>query len=112
ARKGAPLVDVEPDLEPSNIPQPIDAAIATEIEDRVCRALASLPPIQRAVVSLRLEGLDTREIAALLDSTTDRVKSNLYHARARLRVLLADLLGPDPRDELDPDPTPNHGSSP
>ncbi|MBN1442379.1 MAG: sigma-70 family RNA polymerase sigma factor [Planctomycetes bacterium] len=68
---------------------PAARAEAAELREGVDRALAALPPGQRAVMSLRLEGdLSVAEIAKALGTTAERVKANLWHARRKLRSLL------------------------
>ena len=54
--------------------------------ERVSRALASLPAVQReAVVLFEIEGFSIEEIAALQNATASAVKSRLARARQRLR---------------------------
>jgi RNA polymerase sigma-70 factor (ECF subfamily) len=54
--------------------------------ERVSRALATLPPVQReAVVLFEIEGFSIEEIAALQRVTPSAVKSRLARGRARLR---------------------------
>ena len=61
--------------------------------DTIDRALASLAPDLRLVVTLRdVEGLDYREIAAALGVPIGTVESRLFRARQRLRPLLEPLL--------------------
>ena len=63
-----------------------------EMRDAVGAALALLPAVQRAVVCLTYQHhLDYGEIAAILDCPVNTVKTRMFHARRRLRVLLADL---------------------
>jgi RNA polymerase sigma-70 factor (ECF subfamily) len=65
-------------------------------------ALQLLPPRQRAVLILRdVVGFRSREVAEILASTEDSVKSALRHARATLRRTLPD------RSEQDAPPPPN-----
>ncbi len=72
---------------------PVARARESEARERITLALSSLPAGQRAVVTLWYEeGLSVAEIAAALESTADRVKANLYHARRKLRQKLRDLL--------------------
>lgn len=97
--RGALLLDhVEPPAPPDT--DPVARAEASEARERIEAALASLPPGQRAVLTLWFdEGLGIHEIAAELESTGDRVKANLYHARRKLRRLLDDLLDDAPLED-------------
>jgi RNA polymerase sigma-70 factor (ECF subfamily) len=55
----------------------------------LARAIASLPPDQRAAIALfYLEDLSVAEIAAAMDVPAGTVKTRLMHARARLRAAL------------------------
>jgi RNA polymerase sigma-70 factor (ECF subfamily) len=64
--------------------------------------LQLLPPRQRAVLILRdVLGFHTREVADMLESSEDSVKSALRHGRATLRRTLPD------RSERDAPPPPN-----
>lgn len=57
--------------------------------DRLRRAIAALPPAQRAVVDLTFaEGCSYPEIAELLDLPLGTVKTRMFHARTRLRHAL------------------------
>ena len=56
------------------------------IDRRLRAALASLPPLSRAIVVLReIEGLSTREVAAVTKLSEDNVKTRLHRARVLLR---------------------------
>ena len=56
-------------------------------------ALAALPAEQRAVVALTyLHDIGYREIAQIVDCPIDTVKTRMFYARRRLRVLLAGRL--------------------
>lgn len=83
---------------------PADAvpAQAERVADwlRISGALATLPPVRRAVVVLRFyEDLTEPEIARILDRPLGTVKSDLHRALAKLRPLLADLVGAEPPGE-------------
>ena len=59
--------------------------------ERVRRAIAALPPMQQAVVILRLvEELDYADIAATLDCSVQTVRANLHLGRRRVRQLVGD----------------------
>lgn len=61
---------------------------------RVRRAVARLPPKQRATLILRVyQDLPHREIAAALGTTVGAVKANFFHALGNLKRLLADEAG-------------------
>ena len=56
------------------------------IDRRLHAALASLPASFRAIVVLReIEGLSTREVAAVTNLSEDNVKTRLHRARVMLR---------------------------
>ena len=70
-----------------------DPAVRGEQHDgahRILRAIASLPPPQRAVIALSaLEDLPQTEIAKILGLSSGTVYSRLHHARERLRQALS-----------------------
>lgn len=71
-------------------PLPERAALEAELGERIAAHVASLPPRQREVLVLTVyEQLGAAEIAELLGITVDSVHVNLYHARTRLKTLLA-----------------------
>lgn len=71
---------MDPDADPAAPDS--DAGEAADLR----RALASLPPDQRAVVALfYLEGLTIPELAAAVNAPAGTVKSRLFHARRALR---------------------------
>jgi RNA polymerase sigma-70 factor (ECF subfamily) len=62
-----------------------------ELRTRLNQALMSLPPEQRTVIQLTYyEGCTYREIAAIVGCPIDTVKTRMFHARRRLKSLLAD----------------------
>jgi RNA polymerase sigma-70 factor (ECF subfamily) len=64
----------------------------SEIRERLRIALADLPERQRFVVQMvDVEGMDTAEVAAMLDIAPTTVRWYLHQARATLRVALAAL---------------------
>ncbi len=70
--------------------EPVDTALARR--QIIERALASLPEDMRVAVTLRdMQGLDYRDIAALLDVPIGTVESRIFRARQRLKPLLAPL---------------------
>jgi len=63
-----------------------------ELRARLSDALRSLSPEQRAVIELAyFKGLSCREIAQVVGCPPDTVKTRMFHARRRLKVLLATL---------------------
>jgi RNA polymerase sigma factor (sigma-70 family) len=82
--------------EPESAAEPIDAVLARR--QVIDRALATLPDELRVAVTLRdLQGLDYKEIAAVLDVPIGTVESRIFRARQRLRPLLAPLVTNDDR---------------
>jgi RNA polymerase sigma-70 factor (ECF subfamily) len=72
-------------------PRPDAAAVQSELGDRLNAALAELPPRRRtAVVLFDVEGYSHAEIAGILGIPEGTVRSEVFHARRRLRTLLAD----------------------
>lgn len=73
---------------------PEAAALRRETEDVLRAAVAALPERQRAVFMLSgVEGLDHAGIATELDLSPGAVKTALYHAREKLRVVVGRYLG-------------------
>ena len=72
-----------------------DHAVASDERDLVLRAVAALPPRQRAAVALRYyEDLYDEEIAELLGCRPVTVRSNISRALATLRAILPAALVP------------------
>jgi RNA polymerase sigma-70 factor, ECF subfamily len=88
---------VEP-LEPSLVgggPRPDAVAMRSELGERLRAALAELPERRRkAVVLFDVEGYSHAEIAGMLGIPEGTVRSEVFHARRRLRTLLADWKEP------------------
>ena len=86
--------DRDGDLEPSDFAPvesdgPESLAAHRELASTLGRALALLPPEQRAVVELTyFHGCSYPEIAQVLDCPVNTVKTRMFHARRRLRGLL------------------------
>jgi RNA polymerase sigma-70 factor (ECF subfamily) len=87
---------VEP-LDPGLVgggPRPDTEAVRSELGERLRTALAELPPRRRtAVVLFDVEGYSHAEIAGMLGFPEGTVRSEVFHARRRLRALLADWKG-------------------
>jgi len=70
-----------------------DPGVAAELREQLEAALRSLPPDYRAAVVLRdVEGLSTREAAAILDIGEAALKSRLHRGRVLLRQALEEYL--------------------
>ncbi|MCU1224934.1 MAG: polymerase, sigma-24 subunit, subfamily [Edaphobacter sp.] len=82
-----PLQDGEPDhLEIADLrPTPAEQLLLDEREQRLSRALESLPMRERQCLSLRVEGLRYREIADVLDLSVTTVSDVLRRAVIALR---------------------------
>lgn len=72
-------------------PRPDAVALRSELGDRLRTALDELPERRRtAVVLFDVEGYSHAEIAGILGIPEGTVRSEVFHARRRLRTLLAD----------------------
>jgi RNA polymerase sigma-70 factor, ECF subfamily len=61
-----------------------------EARERLREAIAALPPVQQAVLTLRdVEGVDADEVCRLLDVSAGNQRVILHRARARVREALA-----------------------
>jgi RNA polymerase sigma-70 factor (ECF subfamily) len=68
---------------------PLDDVLRGERAEAVRRAIAKLPPKQRATLMLRVyQECSHAEIAAALGSTVGAVKANFFHALGNLRRML------------------------
>jgi RNA polymerase sigma factor (sigma-70 family) len=65
---------------PANLPTPSFGAMAQEDRDRLLLLLRTLSDSHRAVLQLRLEGMDNAEIAARLGLTVETVRQRLSRA--------------------------------
>ena len=78
--------------EASSAEEAVDTTLARR--QVIDRALATLPDDMRVAVTLRdMQGLDYKEIAAMLDVPIGTVESRIFRARQKLKPLLAPLLG-------------------
>jgi len=74
---------------PSSVPGPDAAAHATLLRKRIDQAMASLTERQRAALVLyEVEGYSHAEIAGVLGVPEGTARSDLFHAKRRLRPLL------------------------
>ena len=72
-------------------PLPLAQVEERELEKALTRAVADLPEIYRAVVTLRYtEELSYEEIAAVLQLPVNTVRTHLFRAKAMLRKALCD----------------------
>jgi RNA polymerase sigma-70 factor (sigma-E family) len=70
-------------------PAPVDEYVAVDARDALRRAMASLPPLQRAVLVLGyLDDLSDDDIAALLDRRPATIRSLRYRGLQTLRTQL------------------------
>ena len=97
-RVGEPsdFVSFEKGVDTSGATVPIDVAdpsrsieqklVASWIDDRLREALKQLPPAYRMIVVMReIEGLSTKEVAAIAGVSEANVKQRLHRARLMLR---------------------------
>lgn len=81
--QSAPIDVEDPSMRPDQL------ALNAWIGERLRAALLALPPAFRTIVVLReIEGLSTREVAAITGISEDNVKTRLYRARVLLRERL------------------------
>ena len=72
-------------------PGPEEHFSRAELRARLDRALKRLSPEHRAVIEMTyFEGHSCREIATIIGCPVDTVKTRMFHARRRLKVLLGD----------------------
>jgi len=75
----------------SSIPE--SRLLGGETLQRVKRAIESLPPKQREVITLRdVAGLDAEEVCGLLSISAENQRVRLHRARAAVRKMLEDYL--------------------
>lgn len=91
-------VEEEPAIETEGVPvapnapqSPLQQMLTRESRERLRAAIAELPPKMQACVRFRIErDLKYREIAILMNVSVDTVKTQLHHARRRLRETLGE----------------------
>jgi RNA polymerase sigma-70 factor (ECF subfamily) len=72
--------------------EPLHASINAQARQRLVAALANVPALQRDAFLLHIEGgLSLEEIASLMATTGETVKSRLRYAYRKLRAALEDL---------------------
>ncbi len=69
-------------------PDPERSAAAAQEVEHLWNAIRALPPLQRQVLALALEGLGAREAAQVLGTTENNVAVRLSRARKALREAL------------------------
>jgi RNA polymerase sigma-70 factor (ECF subfamily) len=75
---------------------PEERLLAVETRERIAEAIDSLPPTQRAVISLRdVEGWSSDEVRNALDLSEVNQRVLLHRARARVRQALEEYLAPE-----------------
>lgn len=94
------IVRRRPQQPPVSLEEPLGAITADpgdevtrrDLQQRIRRAIAALPPEQRTAIVLRdLQWLSYEEIAAVLQIPIGTVRSRISRGREILRALLADL---------------------
>lgn len=85
-------VDADPDLLFGDATHEPEAGfIQQQLQQRVTQALDLLPLEQRMVVNLTYyHGMGYEEIASIMECPVNTVKTRMFHARRRLKTLLAD----------------------
>ena len=70
----------------------VDDREAIERQDLVVRALEKLPPEQRLVIELSyFQGNTYNEIAAIAECPENTIKTRVFHARRKLKGIMAEL---------------------
>ena len=87
-------IEADSDAEPGAAEHEPEFALSLQqLQQQVAVALDALPAVQRAVVNLAYyHGMGYDEIAAIMDCPVNTVKTRMFNARARLRILLAGQL--------------------
>lgn len=73
-------------------PDPLEQALEREDVKRLAEAIEQLPARMRQCFSFRSQGLAYRDIAQLMNVTTDTVKKQLIAAKERLRLQLGSAI--------------------
>lgn len=91
ARRGAPMEDMDEHADRAAATSGKNPALVyehREQESQLLAAVRAIPVPLRQVITLLLEGLSHREIAAVLGTTENNVGVRANRARAAIRVLL------------------------
>lgn len=90
-RRADEVVESPPDEVQSDGADPGEVAQRGQRSLLIRRALGTLPAEQRAAVEMTyFLGYSYREIAQVMDCPVDTVKTRMFHARRRLRMLLGE----------------------
>jgi len=87
--------DERPDRGPADVHArtPVEIVSAGEMEERLEKALATLPEIQRkALVMFSMGEIPQKEVAKMLGCSVEAVKWHVFTARKKLKELLAEYL--------------------
>lgn len=88
-------VEYDPDETPdTSTAGPEGAMLQHEMRAVIAQALASLSPDHRAVIELTyFQGCSCSEIADIMGCPVNTVKTRMFHARRRLKILIAERTG-------------------
>jgi RNA polymerase sigma factor (sigma-70 family) len=87
--KRRPTVSLDDAVEPEDPSASSEASVSEDQErQRLLQAIRGLPLIHREVVGLYLEGMDYKDIAAVIGISESNVGVRLNRARERLKTLL------------------------
>lgn len=101
ARPTIPLPEQEADFGSNMLADPSDPLSARELRIEIQRALAELPPDQRAaVVLVDVEGYSVDEAAQILQCPSGTIKSRCARGRAKLATRLAEVRNPTAIDSV------------
>ncbi len=93
-RRAPAVEELQDVVERPDHDRPEHSVMRRELDDVIRSSVAQLPERQRTVFLLHdAKGMSHPEIAALLNITTDAVKTSLFHAREKLRERLNRYLG-------------------
>ena len=99
ALKALKRIDEPTNFEPDERPDPVGVGpegmlAQQQTRASIARALGALSPDHRAVIELTyFEGYSCAEIAQIMRCPVGTVKTRMFHARRRLRMLLPDHTG-------------------
>jgi len=81
------------------VADPVDRAIANELNDAIGRGLARLPAMQRAAVELKSLRYSLKEIAQMLNVSASNAGVLVHRARKALAEVLSPMLSANRSDE-------------